>query len=134
LDPVVHEREIAARREFHLDPVVRERENAAWQEIHETERLDPDVRERENVARRELHLDPVVRERENAARRELHLDPVVHERENVARRKTRESSQDWPGLLANHEPTILWHAGPVRSDTLLIMSNQCQHMTQTIKP
>jgi chemotaxis regulatin CheY-phosphate phosphatase CheZ len=73
LDPVVQERENAARRELHLDPVVHERENAARQEIHGTERLDPVIREREHAARREIHgterLDPVVQEHENADRR-----------------------------------------------------------------
>ena len=62
-DPVVHERENAARRDLHSDPVVHERENAA---------------------RRELHLDLVVHERKDAACQELCSDPVVHKRENAA--------------------------------------------------
>jgi hypothetical protein len=53
LDPVVMERENAARRKLHeteqRHPVVRERENASCQELHETERRHPVVPERENT-------------------------------------------------------------------------------------
>jgi hypothetical protein len=49
-----------------LDPIVRERENAARQELH----LDPIIWEHDNAACQELHLDPIVRERENAPRQE----------------------------------------------------------------